>query len=136
MDYEKLGKRLREVREVFKMSQAEVATQLGVTQTHITRLENGKGTNGDFLVQSLSYYSQFISLDRLFNDGLPILEAVQEELKSPSGEILRRRNLQMTESINRMIDAQRETMLASMDNMQKQFNARMDVIITDNTKGQ
>lgn len=136
MDYEKLGKRLREVREVFKMSQAEVATQLGVTQTHITRLENGKGTNGDFLVQSLSYYSQFISLDRLFNDGLPILEAVQEELKSPSGEILRRRNLQMTESINRMIDAQRETMLASIDNMQKQFNARMDVIITDNTKGQ
>lgn len=131
MDYEKLGKRLREVREVFKMSQAEVATQLGVTQTYITRLENGKGTNGDFLVRVLDFYSQFISLDRLFNDNLPILEAVQEELKSPSDEILRRRNQQMQESINRMMNAQRETLLASMDDMQKQFNARMDIIVTD-----
>ena len=131
MDYEKLGKRLREVREVFKMSQAEVATQLGVTQTYITRLENGKGTNGDFLVRVLDFYSQFISLDRLFNDNLPILEAVQEELKSPSDEILRRRNQQMQESINRMMNAQRETLFASMDDMQKQFNARMDIIVTD-----
>lgn len=131
MDYEKLGKRLREVREVFKMSQAEVATQLGVTQTYITRLENGKGTNGDFLIRVLDFYSQFISLDRLFNDNLPILEAVQEELKSPSDEILRRRNQQMQESINRMMNAQRETLLASMDDMQKQFNARMDIIVTD-----
>lgn len=133
MDYEKLGKRLREVREVFKMSQAEVATQLGVTQTHITRMENGKGTNGDFLIRALDFYSSFISLDRLFDDSLPILEAVQEELKSPSDEVLRRRNHQVQESINRMLDAQREDLLASMDAMQKQFNARMNVIVSDNT---
>ena len=128
MDYITLGKRLKAVRELYRMSQKEVAEQLGVTQTYITRLENGKGCNGEFLTAVLSFFGKYISLDRLFDERQTIMQAMQQELSEPSSELVRKRACQLKESINGMFEKYREETAASIMEMQNRFNARMELL--------
>ena len=128
MDYIILGKRLKAVRELYRMSQKEVAEQLGVTQTYITRLENGKGCNGEFLTAVLSLYGKYISLDRLFDERQTIMQAMQQELSEPSSELVRKRAYQLKESINGMFEKYREETVASITEMQNRFTARMELL--------
>lgn len=87
MNSEQLGKRLR----IFGMSQTEVAEQVGVTQTYIHRLEKDDRINSDFLINVLVFYNRYISLDKLFNEKMSINEAMQEELITPTEELIRNR---------------------------------------------
>lgn len=128
MDYITLGKRLKTVRELYRMSQTEVAEQLGVTQTYITRLENGKGSNGEFLTAVLSFYGKYISLDRLFDERQSIMQAMQQELSEPSSDLVRKRAGQLKESINGMFEKYRQETAASITEIQNRFNARMELL--------
>ena len=40
MNSEQLGQRLKKVREIFNLSQFDVAKEIGVTQVYISRMEN------------------------------------------------------------------------------------------------
>lgn len=128
MDYRLLGKRLKAVREIYGFGQAELAERLGVTQTYITRLENGKGSTGDFLVNVLSFYSQYISLDRLFDENFSIVEAIQEELTSATGEVVRQRASIARQSINDLFERCKVEVNDTLEKIQRQFNAKMDAL--------
>lgn len=128
MDYIQLGKRLKAVREICGFSQAELAERLGVTQTYITRIENGKGSTGDFLINVLSFYSQYISLDRLFDENFSIVEAMQEDLPLATNEVVRKRASIVRQSINDLLEKYKVEMDDTLTKMQKQFNAKMDAL--------
>ena len=128
MNSEQLGKRLRTVRELFNMSQTEVAEQVGVTQTYIHRLEKGNRVNSDFLINVLVFYNRYISLDKLFNEKISIHEAMQEELTTPTGELIRNRAELVQGSVNALFDnlkAEQDKLIAEM---RDRFNAKMDAL--------
>lgn len=128
MDSEQLGKRLKTVREIFKLSQTEVAEKLGVTQTYIFRLENGKGMNSDFLIKALEFYASYISLDRLFNEKMSILEIMQEELVSPTSELLKNRASLIRESVNELFEQYQTEQNSRLADIQNRFNAKMEAL--------
>jgi transcriptional regulator with XRE-family HTH domain len=128
MNSEQLGKRLRTVRELFNMSQTEVAEQIGVTQTYIHRLEKGNRINSDFLINVLVFYSRYISLDRLFDEKVSIHEAMQEELKTPTGELIRNRAALVQESVNGLFENLRVEQDRLITEMKGRFNAKMNAL--------
>ncbi|WP_052356272.1 helix-turn-helix domain-containing protein [Bacteroides timonensis] len=128
MDYIQLGKRLKAVREIYGFSQAELAERLGVTQTYITRIENGKGSTGDFLVNVLSLYSQYVSLDRLFDENFSIVEAMQEDLPLATSEVVRKRASMARQSVNDLFEKYKIEMDETLTKMRRQFNAKMDAL--------
>ena len=131
MDYITLAKRMRAVREIHRLSQTEVASQLGVTQTYITRLENGKGINADLMAKALSYYGQLISLDKLFDESISIGEAIQSELTTPSNDVVGRRTALLKDSVDRMFEKQKEQLASAMDEMKRQFDAKMELLTSN-----
>ncbi|MGE9310893.1 helix-turn-helix domain-containing protein [Niabella sp. CJ426] len=59
MDRSEFGKRLKAVRSnVLKMSQGELATELGVIQPLVSRLENGLGGTIELLFEIVAYFYQ------------------------------------------------------------------------------
>ena len=99
MNSEQLGQRLKKVREIFNLSQFDVAKEIGVTQVYISRMENGS-VKSDFLIRVLEFYSQYISLDRLLNENISILECIQEELVSPTSDLMKNRAALVRELVN------------------------------------
>lgn len=59
MDRSEFGKRLKAVRSnVLKMSQGELANELGVIQPLVSRLENGLGGTIELLFEIVTYFYQ------------------------------------------------------------------------------
>jgi len=128
MNSEQLGKRLRTVRELFGMSQTEVAKQVGVTQTYIHRLEKGNRVNSDFLINVLVFYNRYISMDKLFNEKISIHKAIQEELTTPTGELIRNRAALVQESVNGLFESLKTEQDRMIEDMKKRFNAKMGAL--------
>lgn len=127
MDSERLGQRLKAIREVFKLSQNDVAEKLGVNKINIVRLEKGS-VRSDFLVKALVFYGQYISLDRLFNEKMSILECLQEEIASPTGELVKNRVSLVRETVNGLFEDLRKEQNKRMDDILRRFNAKMDAV--------
>ena len=70
-----IGKKLKEFREIKNLSQKEVATRLGITQVHVSRIESGNSRPSSALttrifqlIEDIEKYFDF-SLDSVFSDG-------------------------------------------------------------------
>lgn len=127
MNSEQLGLRLKTVRETFKLSQNDVAEKLEVGQSYIVRLEKGS-VRSDFLIKALAFYSQYISLDRLMNEKKSILECLQEELTSPTTELVKKRMSSVREMVNEMLEEFKKEQNNQIDEVLKRFNARVDAV--------
>lgn len=127
MNSEQLGQRLKKVREMFKLSQFDVAETLGVTQGYISRLEAGSMSSG-FLISALEFYKRYISLDRLLNENVSILECLQEELSSPTNELMKNRVTLVHELVDGLFDAFREEQNAKIDEIKKRIHVKMDAL--------
>lgn len=127
MNSEQLGQRLKTVREMFSLSQLYVAEKLGVPQSYISRLESGSMSSG-FLINALEFYRQYISLDRLLNDKLSIMECIQEELSSSTSDLMRNRSALVRELVNRLFETFKEEQIARVDEIAKLFNVKMDAL--------
>lgn len=127
MNSEQLGQRLKKVREMFKLSQLDVAEKLGVTQGYISRLEAGSMSSG-FLISALEFYKRYISLDRLLNENVSILECLQEELSSPTNELMKNRVTLVHELVDGLFDAFREEQNAKIDEIKKRIHVKMDAL--------
>ena len=126
MNSEQLGQRLKKVREIFNLSQFDVAKKIGVTQVYISRMENGS-VKSDFLIRVLEFYSQYISLDRLLNENISILECIQEELASPTSDLMKNRAL-VRELVNGLFETFRKEQDAHINEIVKLFNLKMDAL--------
>lgn len=127
MNSEQLGQRLKKVREIFNLSQFDVAKEIGVTQVSISRMENGS-VKSDFLIRVLEFYSQYISLDRLLNENISILECIQEELVSPTSDLMKNRAALVRELVNGLFETFRKEQDAHIDEIVKLFNLKMDAL--------
>lgn len=127
MNSEQLGQRLKAVREIFNMGQLYVANKLGVPQSYISRLENGSMSAG-LLIKALEFYSQYISLDRLLNETISILECVQEELGSPTSELMKNRVALVRESIDELFDTFKKEQDNRVDEIVKRLHVKMDAL--------
>lgn len=127
MNSEQLGQRLKKVREMFGLSQLDVAEKLGVTQGYISRLEAGSMSSG-FLISALEFYKRYISLDRLLNENVSILECLQEELSSPTNELMKNRVTLVHELVDGLFDAFREEQNAKIDEIKKRIHVKMDAL--------
>lgn len=127
MNSEQLGQRLKKVREMFGLSQFDVAEKLGVTQGYISRLEAGSMSSG-FLISALEFYKRYISLDRLLNENVSILECLQEELSSPTNELMKNRVTLVHELVDGLFDAFREEQNAKIDEIKKRIHVKMDAL--------
>lgn len=127
MTSEQLGQRLKTVRELFGFSQIEVAEKLGATQGYISRLESGS-VNSGFLINALEFYRQYISLDRLLNDKISILECIQEELASPVNELMKNRVVLVRALVNGMLEVFKKEQAGQVDEIIRKFNLKMDAL--------
>lgn len=66
VDVKVLGERLRILRNHEGLTQKELANRVGVTQTAISRLENGEEVYASALLSVLKYFQNFIIFDDLF----------------------------------------------------------------------
>ena len=127
MNSELMGQRLKCIREIFRLSQNDVAEKLGVSKISIARLEKGS-VRSDFLIKALMFYGQYISLDRLFNEKMPILECLQEEIASPKSELMKNRVSLIRETVNVLFENFRTEQNTKMDDILRRFNAKMDAV--------
>lgn len=127
MNSEQLGQRLKKVRELFGLSQHDVAKKLGVTQVYISRLEAGS-ISSSFLISALEFYGQYIRLDRLLNEKVSILECIQEELSSPTSELMDNRVTLVHELVDDLFDAFKEEQSAKIDEIRKRIHAKVDTL--------
>lgn len=127
MNSEQLGQRLKAVREMFNLSQLYIAKELEVPQGYISRLESGSMSAG-FLIKALEFYSQYISLDRLLNEKISILECIQEELGSPTNELIKNRVALVRGSIDELFDAFKKEQDSRVDEIVKRLHVKMDAL--------
>lgn len=127
MDSKTLGRRMRAVREKFGLNQKDIAEALGVGQPYITRLETG-GVKTDFLLRALTFYKQYISLDRLFNEQVSILDCLAEEMKSPRKELIDKRAENIREEVNEILANLKEEQNKNIEKAIKEFNVKIDAI--------
>lgn len=66
-----IGRRLQEVRKHIGLKQTDVAEQIGVGSLTISRLERGNSVNSSTIFKLLVFYSQYISLNALFEESFP-----------------------------------------------------------------
>ncbi|MDY3268222.1 MAG: helix-turn-helix transcriptional regulator [Phocaeicola sp.] len=118
---------MRAVREKIGLNQKDIAEALGVGQPYITRLETG-GVKTDFLLRALTFYKQYISLDRLFNEQVSILDCLAEEMKSPRKELIDRRAESIRESVNDILANLKEEQNKNIEKAIKEFNVKIDAI--------
>lgn len=127
MNSGQLGQRLKTVREMFGLSQLYVAEKLNVPQSYISRSENGNMSSG-LLIKILEFYRQYISLDRLLNEKMSILECIQDELASPKSELIKNRTVLVRELVNGLFEAFKKEQNAQIDEIMKLFNLKMDAL--------
>lgn len=127
MDSKTLGRRMRAVREKIGLNQKDIAEALGVGQPYITRLETG-GVKTDFLLRALTFYKQYISLDRLFNEQVSILDCLAEEMKSPRKELIDKRAENIREEVNEILANLKQEQNKNIEKAIKEFNVKIDAI--------
>lgn len=67
IDLKELGNRLRQIRNRMELSQKALAGEIGVTQTALSRLENGEEVYASVLLAYLTFLQSKVSLDSLFS---------------------------------------------------------------------
>lgn len=81
-----------------------------------------------FLIKALEFYSQYISLDRLLNEKVSILECIQEELGSPTNELIKNRVALVRGSIDELFDAFKKEQDSRVDEIVKRLHVKMDAL--------
>lgn len=80
MNLEQLGEKLKYIRSVLGLTQESLAEKIGVRQVNIARLENGGSTSASTLMAVLTYLSQHVSIDVLFDEKAWKLASMDREL--------------------------------------------------------
>lgn len=117
MDSRILGERLRQIRLMMGLTQKELAAATYLTQSVISRLENGEEVYASVLLSVLYYYQGKISLDRLFS---PDFVASKEQLVYSSREDILKKLVRQLDLIADTICEANETSLAQIGRLKKE----------------
>ena len=94
LNLEVLGSRLKRIREVLELSQAEIASKVNCKQNAISNLELGKGGSIEVLLNLFSFYSSFFFIDLIFSENFYFItkdqKTEQDTRSSMAAEIINR----------------------------------------------
>lgn len=107
-----IGRRLKEVRNYFNLTQSQIADELGLTQNNVSRLETGRELGSEKLILFLAYYSKYINIDAIFDERFDMFS--DETVKF---------------SKHLHLDTIVAEKIRMMDKARKAFNQQMDVEI-------
>jgi transcriptional regulator with XRE-family HTH domain len=68
-----IGKRLKQVRKYYNLTQNFVAESVGLPQNSVSRLECGRELSSEKLILFLEFYSKYIKIDIIFDERFDIL---------------------------------------------------------------
>lgn len=103
-----IGRRLKEVRRYFKLTQANVANEIGVPQNMVSRLECGRDVSSEKLISFLAFYSKYVNIDAIFDDRFDIFSG----------------NVKFTKKLH--LDSIVVEKIKILDEERKNFNRQMD----------
>ena len=95
MDLKQLGERLQQTRKRLGLTQKDLSTATQISQTSISRLENGEEVYASVLITVLSYYQERVSLDYLLSQDFNVtsnhlfLQNMEESRQQLSNQIQR-----------------------------------------------
>ena len=118
IDSRTLGERLRLIRKQLKITQKQLAEATNLTQSAMSRLENGEEVYASALLSVLHYYYGKVSLDNLFATDFC---AEKERLRYVSEDETRREIIRQLDIIADAISAANETSLSEIDLMKKKI---------------
>lgn len=72
---EKIGKRLKSIRQYLIMTQLQVAEATNLPVITISKIEHDKAVNSDSFIQLLLFYSNYISMDFLLAKDFNLADA-------------------------------------------------------------
>ena len=118
MDSKILGERLRQIRLQLGLTQKQLATATNLTQSVMSRLENGEEVYASVLLAVLRYYHENISLDRLFS---PDFNAAKEKQEYDSREERCQKIIRQLDSIAIAINEANETSRTQIERLKKEL---------------
>ena len=116
MDSKILGERLRQIRLQLGLSQRQLAASTNLTQSVMSRLENGEEVYASVLLAVLRFYQGKISIDRLF---APDFNATKEKMDYDGREKHRQAFIRQLDIIADAISEASVTSLAQIDRLKK-----------------
>lgn len=82
--------------------------------------------SSDFLISALEFYRQYISLDRLLNEKVSILECIKEELSSSTSELVNNRVALVHELVDQLFEDFEEEQNAKVEEIKKRIHVTLD----------
>lgn len=113
-----LGKRLRQIRIFLGITQKQLVLATHVTQSAISRLENGEEVYASVLTAVLHYYHGKVCLDNLFATDF---SADEERLRYVSADEKRRILVHQLDIIADAINTTCETSLGQIEILKKKY---------------
>lgn len=113
-----LGERLRQIRKQLRITQNQLAKDTDLTQSAISRLENGEEVYASVLLSVLHYYYGKVSLDNLFATEF---SAEGERLRYVSEDEARRNVIRQLDIIADAISTANETSLSEIALLKKKI---------------
>ena len=123
----KIGKRMRYVRGILDMTQAEVANT-GLTKSCVSRMELGQGTSATALVTVLSFYSGYIRTDMMLSDRLWEAAVMEGDLMIKDKALSSAMEAKLSATEKMMLGAvqkARNDMARSLNNLQNKIKRSM-----------
>lgn len=113
-----LGERLRQIRTLLGITQKQLAASTGMTQSAISRLENGEEVYATVLLSVIHYFHGKISLDNLFG---PDFNVEEDRLLYISHEERRRNIVRQFNIMADIINDANQTCLLQINQMKKKI---------------
>jgi len=124
----KIGKRMRYVRGILDMTQAEVAANTGLTKACVSRMELGQGISATALVTVLSFYSGYVRTDMMLSDRLWEAAVMEGDLMIKDKALSSAMEAKLSATEKMMLDAvqkARNDMARSLNNLQNKMKRSM-----------
>ena len=113
-----LGERLRQIRKRLRITQNQLAKDTDLTQSAISRLENGEEVYASVLLSVLHYYYGKVSLDNLFATEF---NAEAERLRYVNEDEARRNMMRQLDNIANAISMSNEANLSEIAKLKKKI---------------
>lgn len=120
IDLKTLGERLRQIRTLLGITQKQLARANRLSQSAVSRLENGEEVYASVLASVLNYYQGKVSLDNLF----------AQEFSAEADRALYSREAEKQNILTRQLDIVEDT-IRSLSEISLEQIAKMKMTMSD-----
>lgn len=129
---ETLGIRLKQIRLYLSISQQELKEKCDINQATISRMESGKGIKWGNFIKILSFYSQYIYIDCLFQENFQIIsidgkkEIFKSNINSIVKQLVTQSIVEYQKNINDLVAKSNKDFKDSFEKSLEELNERVN----------